>query len=126
MRLSLPRAVPKGPPAKLARDQQKRDWKAEDRAGSDEAKTRSGGRCEVRELIRCGTWGSSAIYRCQRRAIHLHHMIGGWKIRGRGESAKAIRKQHTCLECHQDIEGNVLQRIGGTVPHWTDVYERIN
>ena len=82
---------------------------------SDKVKARSGWRCEV-----VTPWG-----RCRRRAFHVHHMLGGIGVRGRGESAKAIRKQHVCSDCHSDIGNHVLVRQGDQVPHWTDRYTRV-
>lgn len=101
--------------------------KALDRKESAKVKERSGGRCEVWERDeQMFGWGNS---RCKRAATQVHHMMGGRGVRGRGESALAIRKQHLCDQCHLDITGDIggkrLKRIGGMVPHYTDVYERI-
>ena len=114
MRLSPPIPQPKPQPA--AKD---RGWQAADRKGSAEVKWRSNGQCEV------VVDGRTPFSRCHRRAVHVHHMLSGWRIRGRGESAKAIRKQATCVSCHEDIERNRLKRIGGRMPHWQDCYERV-
>lgn len=96
-----------------------------DTAGSDQVRARSEGRCEVHWF---GVSGRIE-YRCDRRAVHVHHMIGGRGKRGIGVSALAEHKQHVCDECHREIGGDVggktLKRIGGVVPHWTDRYARV-
>lgn len=87
---------------------------------SAKVKARSGGRCEIEvEVNRKVAW------RCKRRAVHVHHMLGGIGVRGRGESAKAIRKQHACSDCHSDITNHVLVRIGEQMPHYRDRYRRV-
>ena len=110
---------------------------AADRAGSTAVRARSGGRCEV---VTVGSdWRAQVIASletgrhpdgwCIRRAVHVHHMIGGrWK-RGIGISALAEHKQHVCDSCHRDITGDVggrkLLRLGRQVPMWTDRYKRV-
>ena len=102
MRLSPPIPQPKA--AKPA------NWKAADRKGSEEAKKRSGGRCEVVELVTIGYYQPIPA-RCMKRAVHIHHAIMGWRIRGRGASAKAENKLHVCALCHADIHARVLRRM---------------
>lgn len=109
-------AFPKGRPAALLRADVKKRRLSVDERESEKVKARSGGRCEVVE------WGRE---RCKRRAFHVHHMLGGNGLRGRGESAKAIRKQHVCANHHRDIGAHVLERLGGPMPHWQDRYRRI-
>ena len=112
---------PKPRPAKLEKaDRLKARVSIDDRESAT-VKARSEGRCEVR-------WRgkpTEALHCCQRRANHVHHMLGGIGVRGRGESAKAIRKQHVCSDCHSDIGNHVLVRQGDQVPHWTDRYTRV-
>lgn len=127
MRLSPPIAQPKPKPAKP-----RTNWKAADRQGSEDVTERSGGLCEVVEMRRrwhqwFGDTGPEYM-RCFRPATQIHHMIGGWKRRGRGMSAQADRKQHVCDACHRAITGDVgvkLKRVGGPVPHYSDCYERV-
>ena len=78
-------------------------WQAIDKAESVKVKTRSGGRCEV----------TQGFQRCPRRGYEVHHHIGGWKLRGRGESALAANKTHACSQCHRLITGNVLEHVSG-------------
>lgn len=107
-------------PEKLKRTDRQKVWQDKDAAESVKVKARSGGRCEVQvEVNRTVTW------RCKRRALHVHHMLGGNGVRGRGESAKAIRKQHVCLSCHSDIGNKVLVRLGDQMPHHADRYKRL-
>ena len=97
---------------------------AKDRAENAKVKARSGGRCEVVKRDPGYGW-----YRCSFRATQVHHMLGGSGTRARGDSSSAIRKQHVCTGCHQGITGDVggktLIRVGGPVPHYTDVYRRV-
>lgn len=74
-----------------------------DSAETAKVRVRSGGRCEV----------TVEGVRCKRRAGETHHHQGGWKIRGRGESALARNKSHCCSACHREITGHVLQHLGG-------------
>jgi hypothetical protein len=112
----------KGKPAKLEKADRAKTIADADKKGSDEAKERSKGQCEV-------VWfGRKArrVRRCDKRANQIHHMVGGRGKRGRGISALAKHKQHVCGECHPLITGHVLRRIGSEVPLWTDEYERVD
>lgn len=115
---------PKGRPAKLDKaDRLKARVSIDDRESAT-VKARSGGRCEVGEHFYSGYRWLGAR-RCLRRANHVHHLLGGIGVRGRGESAKAIRKQHVCSDCHSDIGNHVLVRQGDLVPHFMDTYRRV-
>lgn len=92
---------------------------------------RSGGRCEVMVehglTLPDGYVHDPVVILCRRRATQVHHMIGKWRLRGRGKSALAEHKQHVCETCHTAITGDVnnkLVRVGGPVPHYTDWYRR--
>ena len=101
-----------------------------DAAESKKVQVRSGGRCEIHEIIQRNITviGKRETFdllaRCERAALHVHHMLPGAGRRGRGESAKGERKQHVCTRCHSDIGAGILKRIGGDERLWTDVYER--
>ena len=99
--------------------------RARDKAENVKVVTRSGGRCEVREVVFRGY----LPLRCPFWATQVHHMIGGHGKRARGISGLAEHKQHVCDRCHLDITGDIggkkLKRIGGVVPLWTDPYERM-
>lgn len=109
-------------PAKVEKAKRTAKRLATDEDESDKVKVRSGGRCEA------VWWGkrNRVVRRCEKRAIHLHHMIGGWGKRARGKSILAEHKQHLCVECHGLIGGHVLRRVGGELPLWTDEYERVD
>lgn len=98
---------------------------AKDIAENAAVRGRSGGQCEVREIVR----DSIVPYRCTERATQVHHMIGGRGRRGVGISALKEHKQAVCDSCHLDITGDIggkrLKRIGDVLPHWTDYYERV-
>lgn len=99
-------ACPKPRPAALERQDRRVQRKRIDRAENDRVKARSGGRCEVYEAVRAGL--SYGRHRCERRAVHVHHRLGGIGVRGHGQSALAQNKLHVCVRCHQDIHAHVL------------------
>ena len=103
---------PKGTTAKVDRETRRRAFVARDHKGNRQAKDRSGGRCEA--VI-------DFLY-CLRVAQHVHHMIKGVGQRGHGISALALRKQHVCMRCHDLIERHDVERVGLTVPHYSDTY----
>lgn len=72
---------------------------------NEKVKIRSGGRCEI---VIAGS-------RCRKRGAHVHHLMGGFGVRGRGASAKAENKLHLCERDHRDIHAHVLvQTAAGT------------
>ena len=99
-----------------------------DRRESAKVRKRSEGRCEVRERL-VELLERISTFRCAKRAEHVMHLIGGNGKRGRGISALAEHKLHGCADHHREIDGDIggkkLKRIGGLVPLWTDVYERV-
>lgn len=101
----LPHAKPR--PAALERKDRRNDRKAQDEQENAKVKARSGGQCEV--------W-IGRFERCARRGNQTHHMIGGWGKRARGISILAEHKQYVCHQCHDDIGGHILKRIGGDPP----------
>ena len=52
-------------------------------------------------------------FRCARRAVHVHHLMGGIGVRGIGDSALAVNKVHACASCHKAIHAHVLLPLGG-------------
>jgi hypothetical protein len=113
-------AHPKGRPRKLEKADRLKVRVSKDEAESDKVKARSKGRCEVWTQV-----NRKVAWQCKRRAVHVHHMLGGNGVRGRGQSALKAHKQHVCTDCHSDIGAHVLVRIGGVVPLWTDRYSRV-
>lgn len=118
-------AQPKPRPAALDRADRRKLRAKLDEAQNRLVRKRSGGQCEVWERHP----DDVLEMRCPRRAAEIHHMIGG-RCRSRiAESVKAERKQHVCRDHHQGITGDVggkrFARVGGAVPHWTDVYRRL-
>jgi hypothetical protein len=91
-----------------------------ERVENEKVVARSGGRCEV--------WYADEFDgRCIYVATQIHHMLGCWRMRGKGQSALAKHKQHVCAECHRAITGDVnrkLIRVGGPVPYYADWYRR--
>lgn len=122
---------PKPRLAALERKQKRQQLKADDEAENKKVRQRSGGRCEVIHLYSLAAIKShpadadEAIARCNRRACQIHHMIGGWGRRARGDSRLAEHKQHVCARCHAAITGHELKRIGEVMPLWTDYYELV-
>ena len=112
------------PTATADRAARKRAMQAKDRAESQKVRERSGGFCEIR-IERILYDGLPAKYPCLAKAVHVHHMLSGHGTRGRGESAKAIRKLHLCARHHADIHENRLARVQtGELPVYADVYRR--
>lgn len=112
-------AFPKPRPQKLQKADRTAQRVSRDEAESKKVRVRSGGRCEM--------WVKSLreLARCKRRAVHVHHLLGGIGVRGRGDSAEASRKLHLCNSCHSDLHSHVLVRHGGLTPHYQDCYERV-
>ncbi len=118
---------PKPRPRKLEKADRLRARVSVDDRESAKAKARSGGRCEVEfvggtspseQLRWFASTGTLPGKRCIRRAVHIHHRLGGIGVRGRGESAKADNKIHVCIQCHSDIHAHVLIPDG---PHFRRV-----
>lgn len=93
----------KGKPIRVQIDEAKAEWKKADERGSREVRKRSGWRCEV----------TIVGVRCRRRAYEVHHHMGGYGVRGRGESALAINKTHMCSMCHPRMKNHTLIHISG-------------
>ena len=97
-------SFPKPRPAALERDDRRKARAVRDEAENKKVRARSAGRCEMND-----GWG-----RCRRRAIHVHHKLGGFGVRGRGASALASNKLNLCPACHSDIHNHVLVPDGNT------------
>jgi hypothetical protein len=97
-------ALPKGRPAKLQKADRVKARQSYDETESAKVKARSGGQCEV-------VTAPHGV-RCKRRGLHVHHLLGGFGVRGRGASAKVENKLHVCVRCHADIHAHVLVRDG--------------
>lgn len=110
-------------PAALEKADRRKALVKRDLSENAKVRERSQGRCEVEVLYRGG--GAVECARCERRAVHVHHLIGGMGKRGIGRSALAKHKVHACERCHSDIHGHVLVRQGGAVPFWSDAYRRV-
>ena len=109
-------AHPKPRPRKLEKADRRKARVSVDDRESAKVKVRSTGQCEIVERGKP---------RCIKKALHVHHMLGGIGVRGRGESAKAIRKQHACTDHHDLITAKKLVRIGRALPHFKDEYRRV-
>ncbi len=84
-------AFPKPRPQFLERRQRRACQRARERLENAKVKDRSGGRCEV---VLGGT-------RCRKTGRDVHHLFGGNGRRGRGDSALATHKVHTCVDHHR-------------------------
>src|SRR3990167_8465746 len=102
----LPYGKPR--PRKLEKADRTKQRVSVDSRESAKVKARSGGQCEVRWFGATG----QVEYRCQRRAGHVHPMLGGIGVRGRGESALAKNKLNVCDVHHSEIHAHVLVRDG--------------
>jgi hypothetical protein len=93
----------KGTPIRTQQEKAKAAWQTIDKRESAKVRKRSGGQCEVR----------AGNVRCLKRAGEVHHHLGGFGVRGRGDSAKARNKTHACSGCHGLITSRRLQHIQG-------------
>jgi len=84
-------AFPKPFPQVFARQARRACQQARERRENTTVKARSGGRCEV---VLDGK-------RCRRAGREVHHLLGGNGRRGRGDSALATHKVHTCVDHHR-------------------------
>ena len=116
-------AFPKPRPRALEKADRRKAIDATDKAENAKVKARSGGQCEMRVWLLTFPKTRSqpackVLGLCERRAIHIHHLLGGIGVRGRGESALAKNKLHLCAKCHSDIHAHILQPRG-------NVWERV-
>lgn len=96
-------AFPKGTPLRTRIKLAKRAWQRVDERESRKVRKRSQGQCEVRLVG----------VRCPKVACQVHHHLGGFGVRGRGESALAKNKTHACTGCHSLIGSKRLLHIQG-------------
>ena len=90
---------PKPRPAALERQDRRKKIRTADLSENAKVKARSRGYCELM---------TSATWRCNKRASHVHHRLSGIGVRGIGASAKAENKLHLCNSCHSDIHAHIL------------------
>ena len=86
-------AFPKPVPQMIERQARRACQKAREHRENVVVRKRSGGRCEV-------VLGGM---RCRKAGREVHHLLGGHGRRGRGASALATHKVHTCVEHHRLI-----------------------
>ena len=84
-------AFPKPFPHIFERQGRRACQQARERRENATVKERSGGRCEV---VLDGR-------RCRKAGREVHHLLGGHGRRGRGDSALATHKVHTCVAHHR-------------------------
>ena len=84
-------AFPKPVPQFVERQERRACQQARERLENAAVKERSGGRCEV-------VLGET---RCRKAGREVHHLLGGYGRRGRGDSVLAAYKVHTCVEHHR-------------------------
>ena len=84
-------AFPKPFPHIFERQERRACQQARERRENATVKQRSSGRCEV---VLDGR-------RCRKAGREVHHLLGGHGRRGRGDSALATHKVHTCVSHHR-------------------------
>ena len=104
----------KGRPASLLREDRRKARVSKDEQESATVRERSKGQCEVWVSRPGRSFAGAFVSRCLRRAVHVHHLMGGNGVRGRGKSALAKNKLHLCAKCHADIHAHVLVPDGTT------------
>lgn len=98
----------KGKPKVITKREEKAQLKAQDDKERKRCHVRSGGRCEVKEVIPKPEASLIVTKRCKGKAVHNHHLKGGVGRRNVGDSILAEHRLDTCQKCHQDIEAEVL------------------
>ena len=128
---------PKARPHRLVTQEAKAEVATTDRKEQAKVKARSGGRCEMIEMVSVESWPAEIAegmaptrklrFRCIRRASENHHLIGGIGRRNKGRSIMAEHRLHCCDRCHQDITHKVLIPVDGTKKECaaTVRYERV-
>ena len=99
-------AFPKPVPQVLERQQRRACQQARERRENLTVRQRSGGRCEV-------VLGTT---RCRKAAREIHHLLGGYGRRGRGDSALATHKVHSCVVHHRLMSLRWIA-VTWTTPH---------
>lgn len=111
---------PKGRPHDLDRQALVKLRDKIDRQERAKCHQRSGGRCEVVEVV-LGTTNC----RCWNRATQNHHLKSGIGRRNKGKSILAEHRIDTCDACHTAITRHVLRPVGeGREDAATVRYER--
>lgn len=95
-------------PRILEKRAKKAALKAEDDRQRNRCHARSGGRCEVNEVIPKPEQSLIVTKRCKGRVVNNHHLMGGNGRRNVGPSILAEHRIDTCQKCHQDIEAEIL------------------
>ena len=96
---------PKLVPQVLDREARRAREQARERVKNAKVCKRSGGRCEV----------VLGLARCWKAGREIHHLLGGNGRRGRGESALASHKLHTCAHHHRLLQLRWI-RVTWTTP----------
>lgn len=99
---------PKPRPHVLVKREKKAAMTAEDTRQRKLCHLRSGGRCEVIEVIAKPEQSAIVKKRCKGKAVHNHHLIGGVGRKNVGVSILADHRIDCCIRCHQDIEAEIL------------------
>ena len=101
-------AFPKPRPHILIKREQRAAKTALDTQERKACHVRSGGRCEVVEVLPQPERSLLIVTRCKGRAVHNHHLISGVGRRNVGVSVLASHRIDCCQRCHQDIEAGLL------------------
>jgi len=88
---------------------------------------RSGGRCEVIEVVLLPEKSEMTVFRCKRAARQNHHLLGGVGQRNRGVSILAAHRLDVCPLHHAEITNRVIRptdpdkaRHAATVTYWRE------
>lgn len=104
----MPLAFPKPRAKILEKREAKSALEAKDRAERKKCHLRSGGRCEIQTAHFKPEISELHYRRCQRRAIHNHHLVSGTGKRNVGRSILAEHRLDVCQLCHQDLHAELL------------------
>lgn len=102
-------AFPKPKPHVLVKREKKAQRNTEDTKQREACHRRSGGRCEMVEVIAKPEASAQIRKRCKGKAVHNHHLISGVGKRNVGISILGDHRLDLCQKCHQDIEAGLLR-----------------
>ena len=120
---------PKPKPYLLVKRERKSKKDAKDARERKKCHARSGGRCEVVEVVALPEQSELKIFRCKKAARQNHHLLSGVGRRNVGDSILAEHRLDVCTLHHSEITNKVIvpcdldkAKHAATVTYWRDVW----